>query len=58
MRKDWNAAEHETDFVSLTDDTINKQLEEVKLGLFRKLKRTQRRTSLKLLRLEGLNSLL
>lgn len=36
LRKDFNMKEHETDFASLTDDTINKQLEEVKCALCRR----------------------
>lgn len=45
LTKDFNMKEHETDFESLTDETINKQLEEVTLPPRRKPKKKQKRTS-------------
>jgi hypothetical protein len=43
--KDFNMKEHETDFASLTDETINKQLEEVTLPPRRKPRKTHKRTN-------------
>lgn len=44
MTKDFDMTKHETDFVSLTNQEINKQLEEVQFILVRKLKRKLSRT--------------
>lgn len=44
MKKDFDATKHETEFESLTDEKLNKELEEVTLFPCRRPKKKQRKT--------------